>query len=460
MNKKISVGLAITIAIIAMTVTFSITMILAMQLYDRTVTAVQEKATMYDKLAEIDNYVRANAFYDINPDTLSDTIASGYVLGTGDRYATYYTVKAYTDLLDVQNGAVIGIGVEVVKDNSGYAKIIKVYDGSPAAEMGMVRGGYITAIDGTEVRTLSTRDAVTARLRGQEGTSTVISYLSPLSEASELTVTRTPYETPTVEYQMIGNSCGYLKIRNFSANTPSELDYAVRQAQNAGATSLIFDLRDNTGGLLDSAISCIDLLAPAGPVAFAEARDGSRTELGSSNASEVDLPMVCIVNGSTASSAELFALSLREFGKAQLIGTRTYGKGTIQAAPYKLADGSAVVLTVARLLTGQLTSFDGTGIEPDVEVVLTADEEQAYYDLTIETDTQIQRAVELASSITFAQANGLDPNAAASSSASSEPAGEEENGDENGEENGEEGGGESEAGETGGEGEDAESDGE
>ena len=111
MNKKISVGLAITIAIIAMTVTFSITMILAMQLYDRTVTAVQEKATMYDKLAEIDNYVRAGAYYEINPETLSDTIASGYVLGTGDRYATYYTAKAYSELLDVQNGVLIGIGV-------------------------------------------------------------------------------------------------------------------------------------------------------------------------------------------------------------------------------------------------------------------------------------------------------------------------------------------------------------
>ena len=454
MNKKISIGLAITIAIIAMTVTFSITMILAMQLYDRRITAVQEKATMYDKLAEIDNYVRANAFYDINTDTLSDTIASGYMLGIGDRYATYYTVNAYTDLLNVQNGVLIGIGVEVVKDNSGYAKIIKVYDGSPAAELNMVRGGYITAIDGVEVRTLSTRDAITARLRGQEGTSLVISYLSPLSEASELTVTRAPYEIPTVEYQLLAGSCGYLKIRSFSANTPSELDYAVRQAQNAGATSLIFDLRDNAGGLLDSAISCVDLLVPEGPVAFAEARDGSRTELGASGPSEVDLPMVCIINGSTASSAELFALSLREFDKAQLIGTRTYGKGTVQASPYKLSDGSAVVLTVARLYTGQLTSFDGTGIEPDVEVTLTADEEQAYYDLTVETDSQIQRAVELASSITFAQTTGQDPNSVASSSASSAPDGGE--GDAAGED---ETGGEEDAGATE-DGEDAESGGE
>lgn len=454
MNKKISVGLAITIAIIAMTVTFSITMILAMQLYDRTVTAVQEKATMYDKLAEIDNYVRAGAYYEINPETLSDTIASGYVLGTGDRYATYYTAKAYSELLDVQNGVLIGIGVEVVKDNSGYAKIIKVYDGSPAAEMGMERGGYITAIEGADVKTLSTKEAVAARLRGQEGTSINLSYLSPLSEASDLTIPLSAYETPTVEYELLGNSCGYLKIRNFSSNTPSELDYAIRQAQSAGAVSLVFDLRDNPGGLLSAAVDCVDLLAPAGPVAFAEAKDGTRTELGASGASEVELPMVCIINGSTASSAELFALSLREFGKAQLIGAKTMGKGTIQAAPQKLSDGSAVVITVAKLLTGQFTSFDGAGIQPDIEVLLTADEEQTYYDLTLDRDPQVQRALELANSLTLAPSGGQPASSdapsqpAGSEPASSEPAGSEpassepeEGGDEGGGEEGEEGDG-------------------
>lgn len=426
MNKKISVGLAITIAIIAMTVTFSITMILAMQLYGRTVTAVQEKAIMYEKLSEIDNYVRAGAYYEINPETLSDTIASGYVLGTGDRYATYYTAKAYSELLDVQNGVLIGIGVEVVKDNSGYAKIIKVYDGSPAAEMAMEKGGYITAIEGTDVKTLSTRDAVVARLRGQEGTSINLTYLSTLNETSELSIPLSAFDTPTVEYELLTGGCGYVKIRNFSSDTPSELDYAVRQLQASGASSLVFDLRDNPGGLLNAAVDCVDLLAGEGPVAFAETKDGTRTELGASGASEVDLPMVCIINGSTASSAELFALSLREFDKAQLIGAKTLGKGTIQAAPQKLSDGSAVVITVAKLLTGQLTSFDGTGVEPDIEVLLTADEEQTYYDLTLDRDPQVQRAVELAATLTYAQATGQPAASGASSgAASSEPAGSE-----------------------------------
>lgn len=401
MNKKISVGLAITIAIIAMTVTLSVTMILSRQLYDKTVTAVQEKASMYDKLAELDKYVRSNGYYDINQETLLDTIASGYMLGTGDRNAVYYTAKAYKELQDVQNGVLVGIGVDIVKDSSsGYAKVIKVYSGSPAEEIGIERGGYITAVDGVDVKTMASRDTVESKLRGEAGTSCAIKYLSPISDPKEFTVQRRSYARPTVEFQMLDNQVGYIRIRNFGTGTPSELEYAVSQVQGAGVVSLVLDLRDNAGGLLSSAASCVDMLVPEGPIAFAVYKDGETPKtIATSDAKEVDLPMICLVNGSTASSAELFAASLREFGKARLVGTTTFGKGTIQASPQKLSDGSAVVVTVARLLTGQQNSFEGTGLSVDVEAALTADDQQAYYDMTVENDPQIKRALEVARSV-------------------------------------------------------------
>ena len=130
MNKKISISLAITIAIIAMTVTFSVTMVLAGQHFNNTVSSVKEKENMYSKLAEIDKYVRDNAYYEINDDTLNDTIASGYMLGTGDRAAVYYTANAYAELQDIADGKLMGIGVDVVKDASGAARIIRVYEDS------------------------------------------------------------------------------------------------------------------------------------------------------------------------------------------------------------------------------------------------------------------------------------------------------------------------------------------
>ena len=159
----------------------------------------------------------------------------------------------------------------------------------------------------------------------------------------------------------------------------------------------MFDLRDNGGGLLDDAIQCIDLIAPEGTLAFAEDKNGTQTLLGTSTSeSQIGLPVVCLVNGSTASAAELFASSLRTLNGARLVGTTTQGKGTIQSSPQRLSDGSAVVVTVAKLVCGDGSCFDGTGLTVDVERPLTADEQTAYYDYTVENDPQIQRAVSTA----------------------------------------------------------------
>ena len=138
-------------------------------------------------------------------------------------------------------------------------------------------------------------------------------------------------------------------------------------------------------------------MAPEGTLAYAEDQNGTRTVLGSSTGdSYVSLPMVCLVNGNTASAAELFASSLRTLNGARLVGTTTMGKGTIQSSPQRLSDGSAVVITVAKLICGDGSCFDGTGLSVDVDRPLTADEQTAYYDYTVENDPQIQRAVSTA----------------------------------------------------------------
>ena len=397
MNRKISVGMAVSIVILAMTVTFSITMLVAMRLFDSTVSSVKEKESMYNKIAEVDRYVRSNDYYQIDETTLYDRLTAGYLLGTGDKYARYYTASAYTDLMNAQNGTLLGIGVELAVDQSGYAKVTKVYDESPAKEAGITVGCYITAVDGTDVKSLSGVDAIQTRLRGESGTSVNVTWLD--SEATEHTVdlTHFGYSTTTVDFQMLQGNVGYIKIRQFDASTPSELDYAIRSLSANNALSLVFDLRDNGGGLLDDALSCIDLVAPEGTLAYAEDQNGTRTVLGSSTGdSYVSLPMVCLVNGNTASAAELFASSLRTLNGARLVGTTTMGKGTIQSSPQRLSDGSAVVITVAKLICGDGSCFDGTGLSVDVDRPLTADEQTAYYDYTVENDPQIQRAVSTA----------------------------------------------------------------
>jgi carboxyl-terminal processing protease len=294
-------------------------------------------------------------------------------------------------------------------------KVTKVYDGSPADELGLSRGCYITAVDGVDVKTLSSVDAVQSRMRGESGTVVNITWLD--TEAVEHTndVTLSGYNSTTVDSEMASGNVGYIRIRQFDSTTPAELDYAIRTLTANGAESFVFDLRDNEGGVLDDALRCLDLICPESTLAYAEDRSGNRTVLGtSSDSAEVTQPIVCLVNGNTASAAELFASCLRALNGAKLVGTNTYGKGTIQSSPQRLSDGSAVVITVAKLLACDGSSFDGVGLTVDVERALTSDEEALYYDYTVDTDPQIQRALATAQYLTGSSTAGAVNESAAS----------------------------------------------
>ena len=280
MNRKISVGMTVTIVILAMTVTFSITMLMAMRLFDHTVTSVKEKESMYNKVAEVDRYVRANDYYDIDETVLYDRLTAGYLLGTGDKYARYYTASAYTDLLNAQSGKLMGIGVELAIDQSGYAKVIKVYDESPAKEAGLQRGDYITTIDGADIKSLGSVEAVQNKLRGESGTSVNVGWLDSENAQHTADLTHSGFTANSVDSALVQGNVGYIKIWQFDNSTPSELDFALRSLTASGAQSFIFDLRDNGGGILDDAISCIELVAPEGVLAYAEDKAGNRTLLG------------------------------------------------------------------------------------------------------------------------------------------------------------------------------------
>ena len=418
MNKKISVGMALTIAIIAMTVTFSVTMILARQMFDATIPSVKEKESMYSKIAEIDKYVRANYYGDIQDATLNDMIGYGYVLGVGDKNASYYTTKQYAELVELQNGNLMGIGVEVTKDSSGYARITKVYEASPASDLGMEVGGYITAIDGNDVKGM-TAAAVTARLQGEAGTPVTISYMAVDGTTNEYPINRSKYSIPSVEYQMLQEAYGYIRIYRFDGTTQSQFSKAVEDLSNRGAKALVFDLRDNFGGLLDVAVNCIDQLVPKADIVFAQDKSGTNKLLGSSDDGFVDLPMVVLVNKNTASSAELFATTLRQLNDAQLVGENTYGKGTIQAKPHRMSDGSAVVITTAKMITADGSSFDGTGLSVDVEAAEKADGNDTNT-IDVMMDTQVRKALGIAKTMSGSTIGSTDSESAASGEAGSD----------------------------------------
>lgn len=395
MSKKVSLGVAATVTLIAMAVTFSMTMTVSMNMFNNTVSSVKNKERMYNKLSEVDRYVRANEYFDINDDTLNDTIASGYMLGISDRYARYYSAKAYSERVGLANDRLMGIGVAVVKDpSSGYARIIRVYDNTPATNVGLEVGGFITAIGDTSTRSMSDTAAMTSALLGEEGSIVSIKYLTPLREEQSFEITHANYTTPSIStVRLMDNGVGYLRIDSFTSGTAVEFRNAVNSLTNQGATSLIFDLRDNSGENLNAALVATDYCVPSGLIAQSQDKGGNVTDLRMSDENEITLPMVCLVNGSTASGAELFANALHKMAGATIVGSTTAGKGVLLSDPQSLSDGSAVVITVGILLDNEGKNWNGTGLTPDVDASLTNDEQSSYYDFTVDNDPQIAKAI-------------------------------------------------------------------
>lgn len=401
MSKKISLGVAATIAIIAMAVTFSLTMVVSMKMFNTTVSSVKNKERQYNKLSEIDRFVRAGEYFTIDEDTLNDRLAAGYMNGINDKYAVYYTAKEYSEKQSVEKGTLTGIGVAVVNDtSSGYARIIRLYDNSPAAEAGMQVGGFITAINDESTRNITSTARLTSKLLGEEGTTTTITYLTPDRQEQQLNLVHSNYKTPSIyTRQMVADTCGYIRIDAFTSGTASEFKAAVDELLQQGANSLVFDLRDNTGENLNAALVAADYCVPSGEIAKQQDRDGNVTVLRMSDETEINVPIVCLVNGSTAGSAELFANALRKMAGSTLVGTKTAGKGVVLSDAQSFSDGSAAYITVGLLLDNEDQTWNEEGLRPDIDAALSVDEQNAYYDYTLDTDPQISKAVNAATAL-------------------------------------------------------------
>lgn len=402
MSKKISLGVAATIAIIAMAVTFSLTMVVSMKMFNTTVSSVKNKERQYNKLSEIDRFVRAGEFFTIDEDTLNDKLAAGYMSGINDRYAIYYTAKEYSEKQAIEKGTLTGIGVAVVNDaSSGYARIIRVYNNSPASEAGLQVGGFITAIGEESTKNIGSTARLTSRLLGEEGTTTVITYLTPDRQEQQLSLVHSNYKTPTISTsQLTAGTCGYLRIDAFTTGTASEFKAAVDNLLQQGATCLVFDLRDNAGENLNAGLVAADYCVPSGEIAKQQDKDGNVTVLRMSDENEINVPMVCLVNGATSSIAELFANALRKMGGATIVGTKTAGMGVVLSDVQSFSDGSAAYITSGLLLDNEDQSWNNEGLKPDIDATLSVDEQNSYYDYTIDTDPQISKAVNAAMSLT------------------------------------------------------------
>ncbi len=410
MNKKISLGATITLMIMAAAVTFSITMIYYMDVFNGKVYNLKERETMYSKLSELDRIIRANYINDIDEDALNEALADGYVIGSGDKYGRYFTPEEYEAYMIDLEGRIVGIGVMAEMDPSGYILIREVYEESPAAIVGLQPGDLIIKVDDLDVNA-ETYEQASQAIRGEEGSKVNITYRRE-SEDTTIEVTRRKVDVPTVFSRMIEGNVGYVQVKEFNDSTSTQFSNQVDVLIGQGAQALIFDMRNNGGGTLTSVTKMLDKLLPEGDIVSAVYKDGTVDILAKSDENEINLPMVVLTNNRTASAAELFTQALRDYNKAKSVGTTTYGKGTMQAVK-KLNDGSAINVTVARYLPPSGISYDGEGIKPDYEVELTADMEANLENLDEMTDPQLRKALEVV--ISSLRGEGIEPSGSSQS---------------------------------------------
>ena len=381
MNKKISLGLALSLIAVSIAVTFILTSFFSLQNFNEKVADVNEKAKKYSDLQAIDTIIRNDFFGEIDEQYLEDKMLKGYVSGLDDKYSRYLTAEEYLNEKNENSGTLVGLGIAVEEDESGYIRITEIYNSSPASDSGLMEDDLIITVDGVNTKQIGIDNALNL-IKGTEG-SDVSLTIRRNGVDTEYKFTRRAVTLDTVESEMLGNYIGYIKISGFKENTPDQFIDALERLTANGAESLIFDLRDNGGGLVSALEKCLDPLLPEGIVATAEYKDGSVKTLVQSDSSELDIPMSVIVNEKTASAAELFSASLRDFGKASIVGTQTYGKGVMQDIR-EFSNGTALILTVAEYKTAFSPCYNGIGLTPDYPIENKNDGIDAQYNKAVE----------------------------------------------------------------------------
>ena len=357
---------------------------------------------------------------DIDPEMMEAGIYKGMMAGLLDPYTVYYTPEEYKALTEETEGVYCGIGAMVSQNiNSGLITAIRIFRNSPAEAAGMKKGDIIYKVGDVEASSMELDVLVQQKIRGERKTPVDITVLRD-GEEVELHIIRDIVEVTTVEYQMLEEDTGYILVSQFELVTGAQFKEAVDELTKQGMEKLIIDLRDNPGGVLDAVIEMAAYLLPEdkmdGTLVSTSDKDGKGIRYFSEDGKiqseandgrgkdsrypqpdghQVDIPMVVLVNGNSASASEVLAGALQDYGSARLVGTTTFGKGIVQSL-VPLADGSAVKMTISHYYTPSGFDLHAKGLEPDVEIEQEIPEDlEDAFDIPLDRDNQVQKALEI-----------------------------------------------------------------
>ncbi len=392
MNRKIPFSACLVLVLIAVIITYQMTVISEEERYTELFSSITQTPSDNPKLSEVMSITESNFVKDIDKEFLSDATIYGYVVGLSDQFSTYYTKEQYADVTSSLKGNMTGIGIRVfLHSETSDMTIFEVMTGSPAESAGLQKGDIIHAVNGKPYSELQYEGAYD-ELLGEAGTSVEVSVKRG-DEILDFTLNRTQFEQQTVTYKLTDTDSliGYIKIYSFDSATTNQFKNAVEKLLELGARSLIFDVRGNPGGTLDSVSKILDYILPEGPIIRMVSKN-EETSILTSDSAELSMPMVVLADSSSASAAELFTSALMDYKKATFIGTKTYGKGTVQTN-FPLSDGSALHISTQFYLPPYSASFDGVGIEPNIKVELSEKSRKNFYMLSEEEDEQLFEAI-------------------------------------------------------------------
>ena len=347
-----------------------------------------------EKINYLAAFIQANYYEEVDGDDLVNAMYKG-MFESLDEYSDYYTQEEYQDLLEQEvTGSFSGIGATLQQDRkTKQVTVVSVQEGSPAEKAGLQSGDVVVEADGYQASDMELSEFV-QHVHGEEGTSVhLVVQREGVSGQMEFDITRSKVETQTVTSDMLNDKIGYLKISEFTNNTPKQFEAALEELENQDMQGLVVDLRNNPGGMLTAVTEILDDILPEGMIVYTEDRAGNRQEYRSTDEKVLSVPTTVLVNENSASASEIFAGAIKDRDYGTLIGTTTFGKGIVQGIQ-EFNDKTAVKLTTSRYYTPNGTCIQGKGIEPDIklEYKFQGGENDKY---SYSLDNQIQKAVEV-----------------------------------------------------------------
>lgn len=339
---------------------------------------------------EVKDYIEEYYYKKTDEKSYMDNALKGLVMGLEDNYAAYMTPEEYSSNMDSLKGSFAGVGVTVKQNKPGEFEITEIIENSPASDSDIKVNDLIVKVNGVPTNNMNLNQLVSL-VKGDEGTDVTLT-LKRGQDEFEVTLKRKIIESDTVEYQMLSANIGYIKIASFKDITTQQFQTAYNAVIDKGGTKIIYDLRNNGGGLLTACEAMLDPFLPEGDIAYAEYKNNKTNVICRSDENEINIPTVILVNENTASAAELFSSAMRDFDKAKLVGTTTFGKGIMQNT-IPLSNGGGLRITVAEYRTAKSECFHGEGLVPDYEVELPEGMDISKPDA--EKDPQLKKAIEI-----------------------------------------------------------------